>query len=262
MALAGSSREAALEAARGRCHSPGRRAGRRPGHDLRPRRGGRAARLPARQRGPRSRQGGRRADLALRSERMWEVLEEDLAAISIGAAAMGTGGGGNAYLGMIHVREQLRSGLRVRVVSLDEVPDDWFLVAGGFMGAPVVTYEKLRQGREEIRAIEALQEQPRAPDRCHRPVRDRRRELDDGAGHRRRAGHPGRGRGRDGPRLPRAPDGHLPHVRRAGRGRPPWPTTRAMSSSCTGCATPAASSGSRGQSRSRWAARRASRWLR
>lgn len=89
---------------------------------------------------------------------MWEVLEEDLAAISIGAAAMGTGGGGNAYLGMIHLREQLRSGLRVRVVAPDEVEDDWFLVAGGFMGAPVVTYEKLRQGREEVRAIEALQE--------------------------------------------------------------------------------------------------------
>ena len=80
---------------------------------------------------------------------MWEVLEEDLAAISIGAAAMGTGGGGNAYLGMIHLREQLRSGLRVRVVAPDEVEDDWFLVAGGFMGAPVVTYEKLRQGRED-----------------------------------------------------------------------------------------------------------------
>lgn len=89
---------------------------------------------------------------------MWEVLEEDLPAISIGAAAMGTGGGGNAYLGMIHVREQLRSGLRVRVVDPDEVQDDWFLMAGGFMGAPVVTYEKLRQGREEIRAFEAVQD--------------------------------------------------------------------------------------------------------
>src|SRR5450759_3346127 len=89
---------------------------------------------------------------------MWEVLEEDLAAISIGAAAMGTGGGGNAYRGMIHLREQLRSGLRVRVVAPDEVDDDWFLMAGGFMGAPVVMYEKLRQGREEIRAFEAVQE--------------------------------------------------------------------------------------------------------
>lgn len=89
---------------------------------------------------------------------MWEVREEDLPAISIGAAAMGTGGGGNAYLGMIHLREQLRRGLRVRVVEPDRLEDDWFLMAGGFMGAPVVSYEKLRQGHEEIRAFEAVQE--------------------------------------------------------------------------------------------------------
>ena len=36
---------------------------------------------------------------------MWDITEEDLLPISIGAAVLGTGGGGNPYLGYLRVRQ-------------------------------------------------------------------------------------------------------------------------------------------------------------
>ena len=39
---------------------------------------------------------------------MWQVTEEDLLSISIGAGILGTGGGGNPYIGMLRARETIR----------------------------------------------------------------------------------------------------------------------------------------------------------
>jgi hypothetical protein len=91
-------------------------------------------------------------------EPAWEVREEDLEAIATGAAIMGTGGGGNPYLGMLRAREALRRGGRILVVDPDGLRDDALLVASGGMGSPVVAYEKLPQGEEEAEAVRALEE--------------------------------------------------------------------------------------------------------
>ena len=89
---------------------------------------------------------------------MWEITEDDLASISIGAAILGTGGGGNPYLGYLRVRRHLQDGRRIEVIDPDEMRDSDLLVSTGGMGSPVVSYEKVAQGEEETNAVKALEE--------------------------------------------------------------------------------------------------------
>lgn len=89
---------------------------------------------------------------------MWYVDEERLEQIAIGAGILGTGGGGNPYYGKLHVRRLLREGARIPVVSLDEVPDDAFVVSVGGMGAPTVGIERISRGDEPLVALRALEE--------------------------------------------------------------------------------------------------------
>ena len=52
------------------------------------------------------------------------LKESDLRPLSLGAALLGTGGGGNPYIGMLRARELIRSGHEIRVIDLDTLPDD------------------------------------------------------------------------------------------------------------------------------------------
>ena len=88
----------------------------------------------------------------------WEIAEADLGPIATGAALLGTGGGGNPYLGMLRMRELLRAGRRVQVLDPDELADEALVVSAGAMGAPVIGWEKLPQGEEETEAVRALEE--------------------------------------------------------------------------------------------------------
>jgi len=85
---------------------------------------------------------------------VWDIGERDLGAISTGAAILGAGGGGNPYIGQLRVRETLRSGKRVRVISPDELGDDDLVMVCGAMGSPVIAYEKLPRGDEETAALQ------------------------------------------------------------------------------------------------------------
>jgi uncharacterized protein len=88
---------------------------------------------------------------------MWDVTEEILEALEIGAGILGTGGGGNPYLGKVEALQQLRAGKTIRVVSLDEVADDAFTTTVGGMGSPTVGIERIGRGDECIRAMRALE---------------------------------------------------------------------------------------------------------
>lgn len=88
-----------------------------------------------------------------------EVTLADLDAIEIGAAILGTGGGGNPYIGKLRCREELRKGRRIPVIPLDEVPDDWLVVSLGGIGAPVVGVEKFEEGEECLRALRAVEQE-------------------------------------------------------------------------------------------------------
>ncbi|KAK0671031.1 hypothetical protein QBC41DRAFT_271409 [Cercophora samala] len=87
--------------------------------------------------------------------RVWYVNETDLAWISTGCYILGTGGGGSPYPHMILLRQLLRAGATVRVVSPEDVQDDAAVGCGGGAGSPTVSIEKL-QGDEMMEAQKEL----------------------------------------------------------------------------------------------------------
>jgi DUF917 family protein len=86
------------------------------------------------------------------------LSEADLLPLSIGAALLGTGGGGNPYIGMLRTRELFRKGATVRVLPLDALPDDAWIGTVGSIGAPVIGIEKISEGGECYRAMRAVEE--------------------------------------------------------------------------------------------------------
>jgi uncharacterized protein len=87
----------------------------------------------------------------------WDLDHGDVERIAIGAGILGTGGGGNPYRGMIRAQMHLDDGYRLRVIKLDELPDDALVVPMGGMGAPTIGMEKLGRGDEGRVAVEHLQ---------------------------------------------------------------------------------------------------------
>lgn len=88
---------------------------------------------------------------------MWTVDAEALERLAIGAGILGTGGGGNPYIGKTHAKQLLLAGHTLTVVSPAEVPDDALVTSVGFMGAPVVSVERIKRGDEPIIAMRALE---------------------------------------------------------------------------------------------------------
>ncbi|MFQ6016287.1 MAG: DUF917 domain-containing protein [Anaerolineae bacterium] len=63
--------------------------------------------------------------------------------IAIGAAVLGTGGGGDPYLGKVMAVEAIRRCGPVQLISIEEVPLDALTVLSAGMGAPTILVEKL-----------------------------------------------------------------------------------------------------------------------
>ena len=81
--------------------------------------------------------------------RDFKILEEaDLVPLALGAALLGTGGGGNPYIGMLRTRELIRKGAKIEIMPLEALPDDAWVGECGGIGAPVVGVEKVEEGGE------------------------------------------------------------------------------------------------------------------
>lgn len=89
---------------------------------------------------------------------MRDLTTDDIEALAIGAAILGTGGGGNPYIGKLHCQQELRRGARVALIGLDELDDDATVMSVGGIGAPAVSVEKLEEGGEGARAVRAVEE--------------------------------------------------------------------------------------------------------
>ena len=87
---------------------------------------------------------------------MWQATENELESIAIGAGILGTGGGGNPYIGQLRARQAIRRWGPVDVLEPNELPDDARVVCVGGIGAPTVGIEKVRdlQSYHALRAIE------------------------------------------------------------------------------------------------------------
>ena len=55
---------------------------------------------------------------------MWLITEEHLEPISIGAGILGTGGGGNPYIGRLRARQLIRKHGPIEVLDVDELPSE------------------------------------------------------------------------------------------------------------------------------------------
>jgi uncharacterized protein len=87
----------------------------------------------------------------------WIVTTDHLDALEIGAGILGTGGGGNPYLGKLIARRFVEEGARIEIVDPDEVPDDAVVASVGGMGSPTVSIERLRRADESVNALRALE---------------------------------------------------------------------------------------------------------
>lgn len=71
---------------------------------------------------------------------------------------LGTGGGGDPYVGGLLAKQALRAHGDVTVVSLDEVPDDAVVANVSMLGAPTVMVEKLPSLESVILPVKELSE--------------------------------------------------------------------------------------------------------
>lgn len=74
--------------------------------------------------------------------REWILSETDLAWITTGCYILGTGGGGSPYQHMLRLREMMRYGAVVRIISPWDLKDDDLVACGGGKGSPQVSIEK------------------------------------------------------------------------------------------------------------------------
>lgn len=80
-----------------------------------------------------------------------------LADIAHGAAILGTGGGGDPYVGEMLARRAVETHGPVPLVSIDEVADDARIATVACLGAPTILREKLPAGTEGSTAFRALE---------------------------------------------------------------------------------------------------------
>lgn len=82
---------------------------------------------------------------------------DDMEDIATGGAVLGTGGGGDPYIGKLMAQQAIRAHGPVDLVAVEDLPDDALVVPACMMGAPTVMNEKLPQGEELLHALDALE---------------------------------------------------------------------------------------------------------
>ena len=81
----------------------------------------------------------------------------DLPDLARGAAFLGTGGGGNPYVGRLLVESAMReTGRDLELMDLSDVPDDALIIPTAMMGAPTCIVEKLPRGTEAAASLRRL----------------------------------------------------------------------------------------------------------
>ena len=85
------------------------------------------------------------------------ITADDLEDIATGGAILGTGGGGDPYIGKLMAQQAIRKYGPVSLKDIEDMPNDALIVPVCMMGAPTVMTEKLPQGDELMNAFRALE---------------------------------------------------------------------------------------------------------
>jgi DUF917 family protein len=88
---------------------------------------------------------------------MRQITVDDLEDIALGAAVLGTGGGGDPYIGKLMARGVMERRGPVSLIDVEELADDDLVVPSAMMGAPTVMVEKIPKGGEIVAAFKALE---------------------------------------------------------------------------------------------------------
>lgn len=88
---------------------------------------------------------------------MRTIDQEDLTALATGATILGTGGGGDPYIGLLMAQAAVAAHGPITMVDVDELPDSGVVMPAAMIGAPTVIVEKVPNGTEMRQAVRALE---------------------------------------------------------------------------------------------------------
>ncbi|MEX0313457.1 MAG: DUF917 domain-containing protein [Allomuricauda sp.] len=89
---------------------------------------------------------------------MRKIDSKDIEYIAMGSTVLGTGGGGDPYIGKLLVKQAMNTHGMVNLISPEELQDDALVVPIAAFGAPMILVEKLFSGNEFIKAFEMMEE--------------------------------------------------------------------------------------------------------
>jgi DUF917 family protein len=84
------------------------------------------------------------------------ITRDQLEDMALGATVLGTGGGGDPYVGKLMAATAIERYGPVTMIEPDELADDALVIPVGMMGAPTVMVEKLPEGHEAAEVVDQL----------------------------------------------------------------------------------------------------------
>lgn len=88
---------------------------------------------------------------------MRKINNQSLEAIALGSTVLGTGGGGDPYIGKLMAQNAVEKYGEITMLDPAEIPDDALVVPVAAFGAPIILLEKLLSGREAIAAFDMME---------------------------------------------------------------------------------------------------------
>ncbi|RJS59369.1 DUF917 domain-containing protein [Bacillus sp. PK3_68] len=88
---------------------------------------------------------------------MKKLTQQMIEQIAIGAAVLGTGGGGDPHLGKLMAMRAIDKYGPVEIISIDQLKEDDLVVPVSMIGAPSVMVEKIPSEEQVIAALEAIE---------------------------------------------------------------------------------------------------------
>ncbi|MFD2211669.1 DUF917 domain-containing protein [Virgibacillus halophilus] len=85
------------------------------------------------------------------------IGKEEVENIAIGAALLGTGGGGDPYIGKMMALQAIEEFGPIKLLDITELEDDDVIVPSAMMGAPTVMVEKIPSGEEALVSFQELE---------------------------------------------------------------------------------------------------------
>jgi DUF917 family protein len=90
-------------------------------------------------------------------QKITSVDKDNLEAIAIGGAVLGSGGGGDPYVGRLMTNQILEKAEPVKVIEVETLNDDELILPIAMMGAPTVMMEKFPSGNEFTQLVSMME---------------------------------------------------------------------------------------------------------